>query len=104
MIFTACHSQPIRIVTSVGVDVFQQILFANVVDTELPSSHAQNRRRGRMGGQIRIRVRFQDVATPWFDYMFLSEQELLSVLEGTGWTLLRKLDGERTYVAIIEKA
>ena len=66
--------------------------------------HAQNRRRGRMGGQIRIRVRFQDVATPWFDYMFLSEQELLSVLEGTGWTLLRKLDGERTYVAIIEKA
>jgi hypothetical protein len=56
-----------------------------------------------MGGQIRIRVRFQDVATPWFDYMFLSEAELREVLDGTGWRLFRVLEGERTYVAVIEK-
>jgi SAM-dependent methyltransferase len=65
--------------------------------------HQRNRQRGRMGGQIRIRVRFQDVATPWFDYMFLSEPELREILDGTGWQLIRKLDGERTYVAVIEK-
>lgn len=65
--------------------------------------HERNRRRGRMGGQIRIRVRYEDVATPWFDYMFLSEQELEDTLDGTGWSLLRKIDGERTYVAVIEK-
>jgi SAM-dependent methyltransferase len=65
--------------------------------------HERNRRRGRMGGQIKIRVRFQDVATPWFDYMFLSEPELCEVLDGTGWRLLRMLEGERTYVAVIEK-
>jgi SAM-dependent methyltransferase len=65
--------------------------------------HARNRKRGRMGGQIRIRVRYQDVATPWFDYLFLSEPELLETLDGTGWRLLRLLEGERTYVAVIEK-
>jgi SAM-dependent methyltransferase len=66
--------------------------------------HERNRRRGRMGGQIRIRVRYQDVATPWFDYMFLSEPELREVLRGTGWQLERMLPGERTYVAVIEKS
>jgi SAM-dependent methyltransferase len=65
--------------------------------------HERNRRRGRMGGQIKIRVRFQDVATPWFDYMFLSEPELREILDGTGWQLLRMLEGDRTYVAVIEK-
>ena len=65
--------------------------------------HARNLKRGRMGGQIRLRVRHADVATPWFDYLFLSEPELLEILDGTGWQLVRKLDGERTYVVVIEK-
>ena len=65
--------------------------------------HERNRKRGRMGGQIKIRVRYQDVATPWFDYMFLSEPELRGILDGTEWQLLRMLEGERTYVAVIEK-
>jgi SAM-dependent methyltransferase len=65
--------------------------------------HSRNRERGRMGGQIRIRVRYQDVATAWFDYLFLSQPELLEILDGTGWRLFRLLEGERTYVAVIEK-
>jgi SAM-dependent methyltransferase len=65
--------------------------------------HERNRERGRMGGQIKIRVRYEDVATPWFDYLFLSEPELREILEGTGWQLLRMLESERTYVAVIEK-
>jgi SAM-dependent methyltransferase len=66
--------------------------------------HERNRRRGRMGGQIRIRVRYEDIATPWFDYLFLSEEELRGVLDGTGWHLSRMVQGERTYVAVIEKS
>jgi len=65
--------------------------------------HERNRKRGRMGGQIRIRVRYEDVATPWFDYLFLSEPELHEILDGTGWRLARMLPGTRTYVAVIEK-
>jgi SAM-dependent methyltransferase len=65
--------------------------------------HARNRRRGRMSGQIRIRVRYRDQATPWFDFLMVSRQELEDLLEGTGWQLARILESEDTYVAIIEK-
>ena len=66
--------------------------------------HERNRRRGRMGGQIRIRIRYRDVATPWFDYLFLSRPELAELLEGTGWRLSRTIeDDPALYIAVIEK-
>jgi SAM-dependent methyltransferase len=63
----------------------------------------RNRARGRMSGQIRIRVRYRDQATPWFDYLMVSEQELENLLDGTGWQLRRVLESDDTYVAIIDK-
>jgi hypothetical protein len=56
-----------------------------------------------MGGQIRLRVRFRDHATPWFDYLMVSQEELTGLLSGTGWHIGRILDSEDTYVAVIEK-
>jgi SAM-dependent methyltransferase len=66
--------------------------------------HERNRSRGRMSGQIRIRVRYRDHATPWFDYLMVSQDELDGLLEGTGWQLQRVLESEDTYVAIVDKA
>ena len=63
----------------------------------------QNRERGRMPGQIRIRVRFRDHATPWFDYLMVSPEELEEILDGTGWRLRRVIPSDDTYVAVIEK-
>jgi SAM-dependent methyltransferase len=66
--------------------------------------HRRNRQRGRMSGQIRVRIRFQDVKGPWFDYLLVSPAELRAILEGTGWrlrTILR--DGGPLYVAVIGK-
>jgi SAM-dependent methyltransferase len=63
----------------------------------------RNRSRGRMSGQIRIRVRYRDHATPWFDYLMVSQDELEGLLDGTGWQLERVLESEDTYVAIIDK-
>jgi hypothetical protein len=34
--------------------------------------HERNRRRGRMPGQLRIRVRHGAYRTPWFDYLLAS--------------------------------
>lgn len=66
--------------------------------------HERNRRRGRMAGQIRLRVRYRDYATPWFDYLFLSHDELEELLKGTGWGLSRTVEDEPpVYVAVIEK-
>ncbi len=31
--------------------------------------HQLNKRRGRMPGQVKIRVRYRDLNTPWFDYL-----------------------------------
>jgi SAM-dependent methyltransferase len=68
------------------------------------SYQEQNVRRGRLPGQIRIRVRHRDAATPWFDYLMVSPTELERLLERTGWRLSRTLDSDDTYVAVIDKA
>ena len=65
----------------------------------------RNERRGRLGGQIRMRVRYRMAATPWFDYLFVSKAELARIVSDTGWRIARCIDGERSrYVAVLEKA
>lgn len=66
--------------------------------------HKRNRARGRMPGQVRIRVRYHNFATPWFDYLFASKKELMEILDGTGWRINRFIDSEGpVYVAVMEK-
>lgn len=68
------------------------------------AKQAQNRRRGRMGGQVRIRVRFRKSIGPWFDYLFVSREEMGDILSGTGWHIGQTLDSDGpSYVAILEK-
>jgi hypothetical protein len=47
--------------------------------------HARNRRRGRLGGQIRMRVRQGTARSPWFDYLMVSPAELDALVGGSGW-------------------
>ena len=54
---------------------------------------AANRRQGRMAGQIRMRVRYQDLATPWFDFLYVSRPELETIVSSTGWYIMRVHDG-----------
>jgi SAM-dependent methyltransferase len=64
---------------------------------------ARNRERGRMSGQIRIRVRYRRLATPWFDYLMVSQDELRRLADPAGWAIARTLDSDDTYVAVLEK-
>ena len=66
--------------------------------------HGYNRSRGRMSGQLRIRIRYKTHATPWFDYLFVSRDEMRELIEGTGWRIVRFIEprGGR-YVAVLEK-
>jgi|TARA_B100000315_G_C14549427_1_gene574967 hypothetical protein len=67
--------------------------------------HQFNRDRGRAAGQVRIRVRYKNYMTPWFDYLLSSPDELRTMLDGTPWRLRRILDADTgAYVAIIEKS
>ena len=66
--------------------------------------HRFNKEKGRMGGQVRIRIRFGKHATKWFDYLMVSKEELEEILNGTGWKVRRFIDsGGSEYVAIIDK-
>jgi SAM-dependent methyltransferase len=66
--------------------------------------HARNRDRGRMSGQIRMRVRYKTYRTPWFDYLFVSGDELEELVSGTGWRLAQVVTAEGpSYLAILEQ-
>jgi hypothetical protein len=79
----------------------------NVYQTKDPDHlryHRFNRRRGRMSGQLRLRVRYRRYCTPWFDYLMVSPREMKEILAGTGWRVRRFLkSGGSIYVAVIEK-
>ncbi len=66
--------------------------------------HKQNFQKGRMGGQVRIRVRYKKMKTPYFDYLLVSPNEMKDLLKGTGWKLSKIFDsGTFPYTVVIEK-
>ncbi len=67
--------------------------------------HQRNRRRGRLPGQIRGRIRYRGYATPWADFLLVSRAEIRSLVRDTGWRVRRFVDApnEPLFVAILEK-
>jgi SAM-dependent methyltransferase len=66
--------------------------------------HRFNRRRGRMGGQLRIRIRHQTMIGPWFDYLLVSQEELKKILHGTGWQVTKIIPDEGPgYTVVLKK-
>ncbi|MCA2212884.1 class I SAM-dependent methyltransferase [Jidongwangia harbinensis] len=65
--------------------------------------HRRNRERGRLGGQLRLRLRYRQLATGWFDYLVCSAGELESLVAGTPWRLNSIDDADRPYyLAVME--
>lgn len=70
--------------------------------------HKMNKQKGRMPGQLKIRARFMQYTTPWFDYLYVSKPEMEKLLNGTGWLVNKFIDAEDyhksgLYIAIIRK-
>jgi SAM-dependent methyltransferase len=65
----------------------------------------ENRLNGRLGGQIRVRVRYRHFVTPWKDYLFATKAELNEILEDTGWKMTTCYDDAAIdqYIAVIER-
>lgn len=64
----------------------------------------RNRNKGRMPGQMRIRIRHLDYKTPYFDFLQASPEEIKEILEGTGWKLDSTLGNVKNgFVAVINK-
>ena len=75
--------------------------------TDLPEHlgyHEFNRKRGRMPGQLRIRVRYKKYVSPWFDYLLASKEEIEKILVDTVWMTEEFIDGGAgVYIAVIQK-
>ena len=66
--------------------------------------HRYNKRRGRMPGQLRIRIRYKKYVTPYFDYLLVSRREMETIVDGTGWKVSRVIEsGSAWYTAVIDK-
>jgi len=85
-------------------------IIAQVADpyrTDEPLHHAYheaNRERGRLAGQLRLRVRYKRYRTRWFDYLFVSQAELEQIVSGTGWRLVEVIEsGGPSYDVVLEK-
>lgn len=65
--------------------------------------HKMNLERGRMAGQLRIRSRYKKYATPWFDYLLVSQDEMKDVLKNTRWSVHKFISSENRYISIIRK-
>lgn len=63
--------------------------------------HERNRKRHRMGGQVRIRVRYRDLVDPWFDYLLVSRSEMEELVQGTGWRITRLVRDEGSYYCAV---
>jgi SAM-dependent methyltransferase len=62
----------------------------------------RNTELGRMAGQMAIRVRYCDLASPWFGYLLCAPAELASLLACTSWELTEVHDvDEVNYLAIL---
>lgn len=49
--------------------------------------HEENRRLGRLAGQLRLRIRHLQLVTPWWDYLLCTPEELEPIVAPTAWQL-----------------
>jgi len=63
----------------------------------------QNKREGRMPGELTLRIRYKNLVGPWFKYIFMSPRELKDLLRGTGWAVEKVHNSGVSYLAIIKK-
>jgi 2-polyprenyl-3-methyl-5-hydroxy-6-metoxy-1,4-benzoquinol methylase len=78
------------------------------VYTTTNESHLQyqkkNRLHGKISGQIRFRMRYQNHASPYFDYLFVNEREMRNIILATRWELGGFIkDVSDVYIALLMK-
>ena len=76
----------------------------DALDTDNPQHlryHEFNRSRGRLPGQLSLRVRWHDLATDWFHYLFVSAEELGRLVATAGWEVTDHVRDGADYLAVL---
>lgn len=94
-----------------AVTAADAVILAESTDPHADSNPAhrryrrRNREKGRLPGQIRLRLRYRQYKTPWFDFLLVSKREMTEIVKDTGWRIERFLDsGGPTYIGLLKKA
>ncbi|HSG77981.1 MAG TPA: class I SAM-dependent methyltransferase [Acidimicrobiia bacterium] len=66
--------------------------------------HEENRRNGRMAGQVTIRIRRGLLATGWFDLLWLSTGELRDLAATVGWKVTESWEHGPLHTSVLERA
>ena len=59
---------------------------------------------GKMGGVERLRIRYRQYATPWYDVLFASRDEVTQLAGESGWIVKYFIDDGKGYVGVLELA
>ncbi len=82
-------------ILGIGIDPYE------TSDPDHLAYHERNRRRGRMPGQIGLRIRYRNLTTDWRDYLLVSREELEGLLDGTGWRFRDRIVEGPLYLAVL---
>lgn len=94
-----------KITSSQGQVLAQSLDVYQTQDPDHLAYLERNRRRGRIAGQIRIRIRYRAMKTPWFDYLMVSREEMRTIAAEAGWRLDTIVaEGGPNYCAKLVKA
>ena len=64
--------------------------------------HDANRAAGRLPGQLRIRVRYQRLATDWLGVLLLAPDELRALARRSGWQVVDVSEPNPNYVVVLQ--
>jgi SAM-dependent methyltransferase len=64
---------------------------------------ARNRRDGFHEGHVRLRLRYGELVTPWWDQLNIPPEELTALVGDTGWQLEDRVDADDGYGVILRR-
>lgn len=63
----------------------------------------RNVERGKLAGSFRIRIRYRGLATPFFDFLRVSDDDMSQLTRGTGWEIVEFLRADDSlYIGVLE--
>jgi len=65
---------------------------------------AKNRARQRLPGHLRVRIRYRHYATPWFEHLMASRDDMAAIASTAGWRLADVIGDGDDYVGVLERS
>jgi hypothetical protein len=64
----------------------------------------RNLRMGREIGIVRLRLRYGELLTPWWDLLLVPRSDVDQLVAGTGWAVRERVDDGAEYLLMLARA